>query len=411
MNISIKIPALVVAFVLLALHGCNEQSNTNNDNNDATGKVPGKYREGTDYFLFERVRVFDKVGFSQPQEAFSVLLPKGWQHSDEVIWNAPGTMCAGTYKKFKATSADNAYSLQMYPDVLYIWGSNQQMMQFNQNNNPSSSTCAYRQPIDAEIYLRTIFAKEELGNAEVVSVTPNKFVVEQMAATNAENTAELQQYGAGDINFDQSAINAVVKWPDGTEGMVVLGITIMETIIPNIYNGSYEKSYTTQVSKRTVFKYPAKETEQAKNQFSLIMGSFRSNPAWNDAVRGFWKAVRQRKHVEHIGKIRMIDEQTRRMGEQAIAKGNARLSEMDNQMRNWEATQSSQDRMHTNFIKTIREVENFKDASGTYELSSGYSHAWSRGDGNSFILTNDPNLDPAFIFKDQNWKEMQKSDN
>ncbi|MEZ5028539.1 MAG: hypothetical protein R2765_07105 [Ferruginibacter sp.] len=68
MNISIKIPALVVAFVLLALHGCNEQSNTNNDNNDATGKVPGKYREGADYFLFERVRVFDKVGFSQPRK-------------------------------------------------------------------------------------------------------------------------------------------------------------------------------------------------------------------------------------------------------------------------------------------------------------------------------------------------------
>lgn len=410
MKMNIKIPALIVAFVLFALQGCDEQANNSNDNTGSTGSNP-QNKEGADYMLFERVRAFDKVGFSQPQEAFSILLPKGWQHSEQVIWNAPGTMCAGTSKTLKASSADNKYSLQMYPDVLFIWGSNQQMMQFNQNNNPSTSTCAYRQPIDAENYLRTIFAKEELGNAEVLSVTANKLVVEQMAVMNAAKTAELQQYGAGNINFYQSAINAVVKWPDGTEGMVVLGVNIMETIIPNIYNGSYDKTYTTEVSKITVFKYPANESEQAKNQFSLIMGSFRSNPAWNDAVSGFWKSVRQRKHVEHIGKIRMMDEQTRRMGEQAIAKGNARLNEMDNQMRNWEATQSSQDRMHTNFIKTIREVENFKDASGTYELSSGYSHAWSRGDGNNFVLTNNPNFDPSSAFKDNSWKEMQKADN
>lgn len=411
MKIANKIPALILALVFIAMQSCNEQSNATNDANNPTGKTPGKYKEGSDYFLFERVRVFDKVGFSQPQEAFSILLPKGWQHSAGVIWNAPGTLCAGTTNNLKATSADNLYSLEMYPDALYMWGSNQQLIQLNQNNYPTTNTCAYRQPINAENYLRTIFAKEELGNPEIISVTPNQYVVQQMAQMNAASAAELQQYGAGSVNFDQSAINAEVKWPDGTEGMILLGVTIIETIIPNVYNGNYDKSYTTHISKRTVFKYPAKDREQAKNQFSLIMGSYRSNPAWNNAVNGFWKAVRQRKHVEHIGKIRMIDEQTRRMGEQAIAKGNARLSEMDNQMRSWEATQSSQDRMHTNFIKTIREVENFKDASGTYELSSGYTHAWSRGDGNSFVLTNDPNLDPAFIFKDQNWKEMQKSDN
>ena len=62
--------------------------------------------------------------------------------------------------------------------------------------------------------------------------------------------------------------------------------------------------------------------------------------------------------------------------------------------------------MRTKFIKTIREVENYQDETGKIELASGY--AWSRGDGTSFILSDNPNFDPAFVLKDQNWKEMKK---
>ncbi len=79
-------------------------------------------------------------------------------------------------------------------------------------------------------------------------------------------------------------------------------------------------------------------------------------------------------------------------------------------MRNWEASQQSQDRMHTNFVKAIREVETYKDVTGTVELSSGYNHAWSRGDGSSFIMTDNPNFNPSSVFQDQQWKEMQKTE-
>ena len=83
---------------------------------------------------------------------------------------------------------------------------------------------------------------------------------------------------------------------------------------------------------------------------------------------------------------------------------------MDTEMRTWEAKQSSQDKMHTDFIKTIREVENFRDETGKYEMVSGYNHAWSRGDGTSFVLSDNPDFDPAFVFKDQQWKQMKKVD-
>ena len=104
----------------------------------------------------------------------------------------------------------------------------------------------------------------------------------------------------------------------------------------------------------------------------------------------------------------MTDELSRQIGEQTIRNGQKRLNDMDANMRSWEAKQLSQERMHTNFVKSIREVENFRDETGKVELSSGYNHAWSRSDGSSFIMSVNPNFDPSAVFQDQRWKEMKK---
>jgi hypothetical protein len=410
---------LSIVFISLSLFSCKEQTKSDTETNskseanspDAKStdvKNAASYKEGVDYLVYDRVRILDKMGFSEPQEAYSLLLPKGWQQQSDIVWNQPGTACSGTYGWLKANSSDNKYSLEMFPDKIYSWNTDQQMNQFNQQN--SSANCSTRQPVDAENYLRNIFVNEELGNPQVIKVESNEEVVRQMQQANSKIISENQQYGGGQIQFSQTAVNATLKWPDNTEGLVVLGVSSIETVVPNIYDGTYGKIFTTLITKRTLFKYPAGESEQAKNQFSVIMSSFRSNPSWNDAVNSFWRNVRQQKHVEHIGRIRMMDEQTRQMGEAAINKGNERLKTMDNEMRTWEASQNSQDRMHTNFIKTIREVENYKDETGKYEISSSYTNAWSRGDGTSFVMSNNPNFDPAFVLQDQRWKEMKKVD-
>lgn len=402
-------PSLLLASLLLA---CTNQPGTPGEQT-TSGQIPAttaSFREGNDYLLFERVRLLDRQGFEQPQEAFSILLPKGWKSEGEILWNGPGSSCAGTLSRLSARSADGAYRFDLYPDVVYSYNPDPQIAQFNQANPGNSPYCAFREPVNAEQYLRRVFAPEELGNAEVVSVTPNEAVVQQMQQNNARAMQEMAQYGAGAMRFDQTAVNAELRWPDGKEGLAVLGVTTLETAVPNPYTGGSNPIYTSQVTKRIVFTHPAGEKEAARNQFGVIMGSFRTNPAWNEAVNGFWRAVRQRKHVEHVGRIRMMDEQTRAMGEAAIRRGNERLQQMDVEMRNWEARQSADDRMHTNFIKTIREVEHYQDPTGKVELVSGYNHAWSRGDGSSFILSNNPNFDPSSVLQDPAWKEMRKVD-
>lgn len=398
-------------FLLLAIAPFFISCNSKTKETGETGKpgaADGKksdYAEGTDYLVYERIRIMDKNGFSEPVEALSLLLPKGWTQESEIVW-AKGTGCDGTTAWLKAKSADGKFSIQMFPSKVYGWNDEQSL---NRTKN-NSGNCGAMQPMEAEPYLRKVFGPNELDNPEVVNVKMNNDVVAQMQQKNQEVIGEMQQYGAGRISFNQTAVNADVRWPDGTGGFVILGVNSSTTEVPNIYNGSSSNIYTTEARSRVVFKYPKGEEESARNQFAAIMSSIRTNTVWLNAVNSYWKQVRQQSNVAHQQRIKMNDDLTRSMGAAAIQRGQERLNNMDLQMRSWEQQQSSQDRMHTNFIKTIREVDNFKDATGTYEMSSSYSNAWSRGDGNSFIMSNNSNFNPQSVFKDQNWQEMKKVD-
>ncbi len=365
--------------------------------------------EGNDYTIYERVRMMDNQGFTQPAEAYSLLLPKGWSHEGEIIWIMPGQSCAGNNSWLKISSPDGKYSLDFLPHKILSWSTNQQSMQFNMSAAGQSPYCGFAQPVGAEQYLRGTFV-QEMGNPQIVKVEPNQAVVNEMLPGVQKAKMELMQYGASDVQGYASAVNAEVKWNDNTEGFVLLCSVVTEMTVPNMYTGGYDKSYTTAITKKTVFRFPAGEKEKAKMLFSSIMASIHSNTSYTDAVNNFWLQARQQKNRTHWERIRLMDEQTRQIGERAIAQGNQRLKDMDNQMRSWETTQSSNDKMHTDFIKTIREVENFRDEKGTYEVSAGYNHVWSRGDGSSFVLSNNPNFDAAAVFQDQGWKQMKKVD-
>jgi hypothetical protein len=404
--------AVLSAFLLLNT-GCNGQSSPNkkkgiqNSQSVIMQKSTNEFVEGKNYSVFDRVRIMDNYGFTQPAEAFSLLLPKGWQQQGEISWIMPGQACAGNNLQFKAASADGKYTFEILPNTILSWTTHQQTLQWNLSNPGNSPYCFYNQPINAEEYLRSGFI-QEIGNPTIVKTTANPSVVAEMRILAEKGRRELMQYGASDVQIFPTALNAEVKWNDNTEGLVILSSTVIEVLMYNQYDGSSTKNYTTTLTKKMLFKYPAGEKEKAAAQFAVIMGSIRTNPAYNDAVSNFWYRARQNSNKRHWEKIKLMDEQTRQIGEQAIAKGNQRLNDMDNQMRSWEAKQSSNDKIHTEFIKTIRGVENFRDESGKYEMTSGYNHAWSRGNGTSFVLSNDPNFDAATAFNDQQWKPMTK---
>ncbi|MCO5286136.1 MAG: hypothetical protein M9898_06960 [Chitinophagaceae bacterium] len=391
--------------------GCNSQSTQNSGNNSkntaVSSTVQKDFKEGTDYTVMTRARVLDRIGFSQPVEVFSYLLPRDWNYNGEVIWIMPGQAGQGNYTWFTTESPDKKWQFHILPGVNYIMSEEPFINQTNQ----ASANQFFRvgQPMDAETYLKQFFV-QEIGNPEIISIDQEEYPAAYLRKIE-EGKAELQASGMGQGQTFPTAVSASVKWADGSEGIIgCLSVVIKMTMV-NQYNGQYMTSYVTTIGERKVFRFPGSRKADAKKLMATISNSIQTNPAWQTTVDQFWKAARQQSRIDSWNKVRMMDEYTRQIGQNAIKKGNENLARIDANMRSWEAGQQSQDRMHNNFIKAIREVETYKDATGTYEMSSSYNHAWSRNDGSSFIMTDNPNFDPSSVFQDQQWKQMRRVKN
>lgn len=414
----IKLYNIFLILFVLFMTSCNGQSSNaakTTIGNSTTNKESNKtnnataFKEGQDYVEFKRARILDKVGFTEPVEAMSILIPEKWKSSSEIMWNAPGTTCAGNNISIKTVSPDGKYSFELMPNSMWNFVTNPQLAQISQQQQ-YPKYCSYGEPMNAMEYFKNVFAPKELGNPQILELKDNVEGQKILQEKAEKNRIKMMQIGMTQFTDYSSCITATVKYSDNQEALVLCGIMINENVIPNQYNGTYSKSYVTVAIERMVFKYPAGEKDKASNMLSVMMGSIRTNTAWQKAVDEFWQGVREKSRSAHLGMIRAIDAQTAQMGRDAINKGQQNLDAMDANMRSWEAKQQSQDRIHTNFIKTIREVENYSDATGKVELVSGYNHAWSRSDGSSFIMSDNPNFDPSSVFQDQQWKEMKKVD-
>ncbi|MCG2613761.1 hypothetical protein LZZ85_05695 [Terrimonas sp. NA20] len=398
-----------VKLLALFLFSSACQSQTNNTQKKSTmnaSNTAAKFTAGKDYVEFSRVKIMDKQVSAEPVEAYSIMLPKGWSADGGVFWTPAGNTCAGTNMQFSGKSPEGKSSFFIYPNIMWSWSSNQQSNQFS--SQQATPYCGVGEPLDATQYLKNVWSRE-MNNPSISDIKSNPDVVQSMRQNDERGRAELMRYGAGQVNFRHTAITARLKWNNDTAGIVMCSVTNIETYIPNVYTGGYDVSYTSAAT-RMLFLFPQSNAGLEEKMMSVIVAGFRTNPIWKETTDNYWRSVREKKHVQHLGTIRVMDERTAQIGKQAIANGNKRLSEMDTQLRSWEAQQSSQDRMHTNFIKTIREVEHYRDDNGKVELSAGYNHAWSRGDGVNYVMTNSPNVDPSSIFQDQRWKEMKKVD-
>jgi hypothetical protein len=87
----------------------------------------------------------------------------------------------------------------------------------------------------------------------------------------------------------------------------------------------------------------------------------------------------------------------------------------ENIVRSWEArnnssnTVGSTEDISAQFSQHIRGVDSWTDDTGNkVELTSGYSNAWSRGDG-SYVMSNNPAFDPnVSIEGTQSWNRLKQ---
>ncbi len=408
---------------LLLLTACADQGGSA-ANAQASGNTEAtpNWQEGTDYTVLERVRFMDNMGFQQPAEAFSVLIPKGWKHEGGVIWKSLQECRSEMVgAKLAITSPDGAIRYESLQPQSWSAASDPMMMQ-NLQMQAAQGGCAVGGPMSAEEYLRQVLLANELRGASVVEVKQNADAEREMAKQSAAFQESAQRYG-GSAEVRPSAITARVKWSDGTEGIVLLSIRNVITSTPNQYTGQWQQLSMSGATERSWVRFPAARRAEAEQFLANLKSSVRTNPAWQQAVDGYFAELGRQQDRQHHQRMAAIDQQTRQMtaahnqrmadiqaqGAANTARHNDRMAASDARMRSWEQQQASQDRQHTRYVQAIREVETWQGSNGAVELSSGYDQAWSRGDG-TYIMSNKPGFDPAAVFQDQNWTEMRRRD-
>ncbi|HEX8411703.1 MAG TPA: hypothetical protein VF883_22840 [Thermoanaerobaculia bacterium] len=390
-------------------------------NESSPPATSASFVEGRDYTVFERVRFMDPAGFERPAEAFSVLLPRGWKHEGGIVWKSPRACVAEMVGgQMSISSPDGAIRFQSLPFHAWAYASDGMMLQSLQMQAQAGG-CDVGQPMGAEAYLRQVMVPRELSGATVIEVRPNEPAQRDLQRRAEESRALIMQYGAQQVDFLIEAVTARVRWNDGTEGVVLCSVNNTIQTLQNAYNGQFQRISNSVASERSWIRFPSERRSEAETVLANLKSSYRTNPEWKSAVEGYQARLRQQQNVDHHMKMKALADQTAanarahagRMADIA-AQGAAntqryqdRMAAMDQSMRTWETQQSSQDRMHTSFVQTIREVETWRGADGRVELSSGYDQAWSRGDG-SYIVSNSPTFDPRAAFQDQNWTELKR---
>jgi len=357
----------------------------------------GAFVAGRDYTVLERRRFLDTMGFDRPVEAFSMLFPKDWTSEGGVRWKGVQE-CRGEIVSthVKAASPDGQIQFEAMPVRSFVWAEDPMMRQAMQAGARQGG-CQLNGTFTAAQYIEG-FAQRDLG-ARASDIRADESHAEFAREFDRQANAISRQYGTGTEQQTTFSFGQL-KWPDGREGILHVGVSNMVTRKPNFIGGGSTSFSSTNVLHCVLIRFAPARREEATRLMGMLQSSSRTNPTWQQARDNF---LTQLGNVEHAGRMEII----RLFGEQSRAYAQAQSDASDRRLRDWERQQASQDRQHKKFVQTIREVETYADAHSKVELSSGYRRAWSRGDG-TYLLSNTPGFDPGRVFQDRAWTEMKK---
>lgn len=386
---------LSLAILLLVVLGCNGIPELK-ELTEQRGTDSGRAETGGDYIVLKRARILDEMGFDKPVEAGSILLPEGWKMTGGIRWKGVNECRAEiVQQEVNITSPDGDIEYHFYPIRSFVYSDDEQMRQLLEVGTRSGG-CEMGEPFDASQYIER-FAREEL-QASVTNIKRDE-AREQLFREMNEKVSN-GNYGGTNIDTETTFVDGELRFDDGKAGIAYVGVSVMTNTQQNYFSGGTTRSMSTNVFFATAVRFPPERKKEAMEIVALINSSSRTNPVWLQAKSDFLTKLG---NIEHAGRMERI----RLVGEQSKAYARSRDEAMDSQMRSWEKQQASSDASHQRFVKTIREVDTWKDSSGdNVDLSSGYKYGWSKPDG-SYILTDNPDFDPAIKFS-QNWEKMKK---
>jgi hypothetical protein len=387
---------LLTASLFCLLVSCNSQSSVENKTGRSKNKSSEDMIEGKDYMILKRFRVTDEYGFNQPVEVSSFVLPASWEVKGGVQWDGRKKCIPEMVQaSLQAQSPDGSFELMMFPATQFDWSDDPVYLDAMRRGFNMQS-CTIAQPLDAAGYIRNNIAP--YLKAQVKSANTIEALQQQMDESAMQMTNTARQAGNNAYSHRGSAAEGLLAFNDGKEGLTFC--TVMQTIVtmPGTQGGMVSNYYS-YVALRIVLKYETGNERRARKIMSTFFSSARINPIWSDAVQRFFYAVGKGAQDEGWKQIQISYKAQQEISDNIIRSWEARNNRNNN-------TGGAED-INSQFSQYLRGVDSWTDEQGNkIELTSGYTNAWSKGDG-SYIVSNNPAFDPNVTFN-EDWKRLNK---
>jgi hypothetical protein len=385
----------IAAGFLCCLLSCNAQSSKKKTGTQTSKDKNSDMQEGKDYVILKRFRTVDQQAFNQTVEASSFLLPANWQVNTGVQWNATNKCIAEIVQAYvKAESPDKEYELFLLPVTQFDWSDDPVYLDAMQRGFNMHS-CTIARPLDAAGYIAQGLAPYMQAQVKSAAIIPDLQQAMDQAAAQMTNLA--RQAGNNAYSHQGSAAEGLLRFNDGKEGIALC--TVMQTIVtlPGT-QGGMASTWQSYVSMRMVMKYKPGNEAMARKILSTFLGSVRINPQWGTGVQGILAAIGRNAQIQ--------------IGVQIEIAHQAQQEISNNIVRNWEsrnATSSDPSNNTGAFSQYLRGVDSWTDDGGNkVELTSGYTNAWSKGDG-SYLMSNNPAFNPNVeLGGTQSWTAMKQ---
>lgn len=316
----------------------------------------------------QTAEIIDPNGFEQPMRAATISIPAGWRAQGQIRWQ-PRAACQAeaTMVEFKASDPSGAFGVEIIPAT--AWQTNNLPVMQPTGGCPNWRAETPRQ------FLTALAAKIRPG-ARVLDYRdrPDLVTVTLPPPASMPGMQQRQTRAGGEILIAYEVNGRPMR--EIIMAVSDVSVTRMAGVMP----GEVREFLLGYSLPGFAMRAPAGQLDFAAGE--AIRKTLAIDPAWQARMNGHNNA--------------MAATDARGASDRAAirAEANRATSDMINQ--GWRDRQASQDRLHEQRIRQIREETQYANPDGSrVNLPSHYSNAWQTQGGN-YIMGNgsfDPNRD------------------
>lgn len=325
-------------------------------------------------------QMVDRQGFEKPMPALTMLVPAGWRTQGDVEWKV-GAGCQRPYQpRLEAVAPDGLGAIVLAPGE--GWGAN--------SFGPVGQGCPQAPHADAQQYLQAWVQRHRPG-AQWLDYRLRPDRSREGQRTDFPGGGQMRSR----VETGQALIGYEVQGRPVREALAV-SISFFQSTIPMVGRAPMQ---TVMGESFGVLAWRAPAGTLDLRQFDAVWQTLRAEPEWKSRIDA-GMAQMARENAETQAKIAQI---RRDMNAETMAHIRRRGEIMANTRAEVSAIYSgihrdrsaSQDRMHADTVRTIREVDVYRGSSGpAVELPHHYKNHWKLNDG-SYVLTDSATFDPG----------------